>query len=183
MGSGPRAHRRAVTVPGALIAGVLIAIGVLVILIVRGEGSRSAGEVTLSGTWAITRVDVGPSRQVTVPDGYYAGFSWRDAYETEVPGPDGEPTSVKFGSGFDLWDKDGDTSCTYTREGNTLTLTEALAGDAPLVNPSSLDTAISSAIDRAVTSNRTNKITVANTSDGGMSVTFGEVVFHLIKRN
>jgi hypothetical protein len=176
MAFGPRARL-------ALIVGVLVAIGVSIFFAVRSDSSQPGGEVALTGTWAITRIDVGPSQQVTVPDGYNAGFSWRAADQTEIPGPGGRPTSVQSGPGFDLWDEDGDTSCTYTREGNTLMLTDALTFGAPLVNPSPLDTAISSAIGHAFTSNKTNKITVANPSHGGMSLTLGEVMFHLIKKN
>jgi hypothetical protein len=172
---GSAVRRRAAVATGALIAGALVAIGITVLIAAHGEGTKSGEIPPLIGSWTITRIDVGSAQQVTVPAGH-ASIDWYPPSETDIPGPDGQPTHVRADAELDIVD----VSCTYTRDGNTLTLTEALAPLVVPVNPSALDLAISHAVDHGFATDKSNTATLASTSGGGVSLTLGDVVCHLI---
>jgi hypothetical protein len=113
---GSAVRRRAAVATGALIAGALVAIGITVLIAAHGEGTKSGEIPPLIGSWTITRIDVGSAQQVTVPAGH-ASIDWYPPSETDIPGPDGQPTHVRADAELDIVD----VSCTYTRDGNTLT--------------------------------------------------------------
>jgi hypothetical protein len=67
--------------------------------------------------------------------------------------------------------------------GNTLAVIQCLSTLAPEVDQSPLDRAVSGAVEHAFKTNKTNRIAIAGAPDSGLTVTLGDVVFHLARNN